>query len=555
MVKIGSKLKLKTKTVQEKIKMKRKLFSLLIVMVMGISLLTGCGGNSNENKDNDTLQSIDNVQEDTTVENTEIEEKEEIDTSIYSEKVELTTGEGKVVSIYYDPTIVTNLSGEDWTGKEEINLGEMMSIYMSDAESVKAYVDTIVDAEGGYIAIDKQEEIQLSGYTIYYFTLNESESGAFLDKMWLIELDSDVVCRFVAISEVTEGSQLEKELEAIKFVVDNGNNTESNQNDNKEDGVEGNLQTYEFPAAVYLDGNETGILTYNADAIEFVSEESYGTKFKMTMKDEKGTYTTSVTFKCCSNENAENYYQDVKSKTLETDANAEISELKETMVNEISVKYFTRIYTMNGNDNRDFYGIVEFPGAGQEEKAIVISMAYKKDEELLLSGLENLLVNIEIEGVKPGVATEAPTAGNDEIDMNIYCAEEQAVTSDGRIVKVYYNPDVIAYWDRPDDVSLYAHDMNDDMYAFSVSDYVSAEDYRAEVLQFYGKDIEATELEEQQLGGHTIHSFQIVDGSRTIRYGVIELGSGVILDIDYKHSNGDEAALEEVLGAIRFVVE
>lgn len=239
MVKIRSKLKLKTKTVQEEIKMKRKVFSMLLVMVMGISLLTGCGGNSNENKDNDTIQSSDNVQEGTTVENSEIEEKEEIDTSIYSEKIELTTGEGKVVSIYYDPASVTNLSGADWTGKEEINLGEMMSIYVTDAESAKAYVDTVIDDNGGNIDIGKQEEIQLSGYTIHYFTLNEPESGAFLDKIWLIELDSDVVCRFIVIGEVAEGSQLEKELEAIKFVVGDGNSTESNQNDNKDVEIEG----------------------------------------------------------------------------------------------------------------------------------------------------------------------------------------------------------------------------------------------------------------------------------------------------------------------------
>lgn len=47
---------------------------------------------------------------------------------------------------------------------------------------------------------------------------------------------------------------------------------------------------------------------------------------------------------------------------------------------------------------------------------------------------------------------------------------------------------------------------------------------------------------------------QIVDGSRTNRYGVIELGSDVIFDIDYMRLD-DETALENILGAMRFEVE
>lgn len=412
MVKIGSKLKLKTKTVQEKIKMKRKVFSMLLVlvmvMVMGISLLTGCGGNSNENKDNDTIQSSDNVQEGTTVENSEIEEKEEIDTSIYSEKIELTTGEGKVVSIYYDPASVTNLSGADWTGKEEINLGEMMSIYVTDAESAKAYVDTVIDDNGGNIDIGKQEEIQLSGYTIHYFTLNKPESGAFLDKIWLIELDSDVVCRFMVIGEVAEGSQLEKELEAIKFVVGDGNNTESNQNDNKEDDVEGNLQTLEFPAAIYLDGNETGILTYNGDFVKFTDGDEYFSYFDLTIKD-GGSYTFNVTLGCQSNSNAETYYLDRQEQLDEYD----VSDLKETIINDIPVKYFTYVNKTDGDRNKFLECMIDFPGSGHESRVVILDMFLVLEEEVMLAGLENFLVDVEIEGVKPGVATEAPTVGNE----------------------------------------------------------------------------------------------------------------------------------------------
>ena len=388
--------------------MKRKLLSLLIVMVMGMSLLVGCGGNSNENKDNDTLQNIDNVQESTTVENSEIEEKEEIDTSIYSEKIELTTGEGKVVSIYYDPTSVTNLSGADWTGKEEINLGEMMSIYVTDAESAKAYVDTIIDDNGGNIGIGKQEEIQLSGYTIHYFTLNEPESGAFLDKIWLIELDSDVVCRFMVTGEVAEGSQLEKELEAIKFVVGDENDTESNQNDNKEVAIEENLQTHEFPAEIYLDDNETGILTYNGDFVKFTEGDDRFSSFDLTIKS-GGSYTFGVTLHCQSNSDAETYYQDRLGNLSEYD----VSELKETVINDIPVKYFTYVQKTDSDSNKFLNCMIDFPDDGYKSRVVILDMFLMLEEDVMLAGLENFLVDIEIEGVKSGVETE-DAAGENE---------------------------------------------------------------------------------------------------------------------------------------------
>lgn len=200
--------------------MKRKILSLLLVMTMGMALLVGCGSSDKDTNGDSNQGNASNVGQDAGKEDS-ADEKEEIDTSIYSEKVELVTEQGKKVLVYYDPTVVNCIEGEDWTGKYAVDLGEMINVSVADAESAKARVDDIAVTMGGdSVVIGKQEEIPLADYTIHYFTLNDKESGAFYDKMWGIELDSDVVVMFITMDSVEEGSQLEKELEAIKFVVE-----------------------------------------------------------------------------------------------------------------------------------------------------------------------------------------------------------------------------------------------------------------------------------------------------------------------------------------------
>ena len=101
---------------------------------------------------------------------------------------------------------------------------------------------------------------------------------------------------------------------------------------------------------------------------------------------------------------------------------------------------------------------------------------------------------------------------------------------------------------------LRAYDMEVNRGVFSVSDFASAEDYRDQIVKFYGDSAQATEIEEKQVGGHTVHSFQTTDDHGEIKYGVIELGSGVVFDIDYNHTD-EEVNLEEMLGAMKFEVE
>lgn len=199
----------------------KKLITILLVFAMSLSLLAGCGGS-----DKDTDVSGDTNQET----NNSEEEKVVIDTSIYSEKMELVTEEGQKVQVYFDPTVVNYIAGEDEMG-EYCYLGEMINPSVADAKSAQAYVDSIISYNEGYLEVDEQKEFSLGDYTVYYFQLNDTESGGFAGEVWAIELGSDVVLTFNYMGSVEEGGQLETELAAIKFVV--GDVTiESSQSDN-----------------------------------------------------------------------------------------------------------------------------------------------------------------------------------------------------------------------------------------------------------------------------------------------------------------------------------
>lgn len=159
------------------------------------------------------------VSQDAGEENAE-EEQEEIDTSIYSEKVELVTEEGKKVQVYYDPAVIEYIEGEDWLGNWSIDLGDLLSVAVADAESAKGYIDSIISNNGGYLEIYVQEELQLGRYTVHHYRLNDIESGSLAGEEYIIELDSDVVFTFKATIFIDEDGSLDTEFNAIKFVVE-----------------------------------------------------------------------------------------------------------------------------------------------------------------------------------------------------------------------------------------------------------------------------------------------------------------------------------------------
>ena len=106
-------------------------------------------------------------------------------------------------------------------------------------------------------------------------------------------------------------------------------------------------------------------------------------------------------------------------------------------------------------------------------------------------------------------------------------------------------------------VKLTIYDKNDDVGYFSVDDAVSAEEYANNILQ-WNDYLEIGSHEEIQLAGRTIHMYHFADketGDAFISEGVIQLASDVVFTFTYKHMKYDESGLEEVLEALRFIVE
>ena len=180
--------------------MKQRILSLLLVLTMGMTLLIGCSGN--DTADDGAAQG-----------NEDVVKQEEIDKSIYSESVTLTTEGGKTVQVYYDPTVIDYIDFEDsW-----FMLGNMRAFAAHDAESAQAFMDAYLEKEV-YLEISEQVEIQLGGYTVYCYKLIENESDSFIGRYGVIELGSGVVFDFACLelSEETDGAV----LGAIKFVVE-----------------------------------------------------------------------------------------------------------------------------------------------------------------------------------------------------------------------------------------------------------------------------------------------------------------------------------------------
>lgn len=339
------------------------------------------------------------------------------------------------------------------------------------------------------------------------------------------------------------------------------NNTEKTSNDTTDktdENTDEHMNTYEFSDVM---GEKIGVLTYNGDAIEFEKEVFDNIAyFDMCIKNENGSYTTSVKVETIVCADAETYYQERKNVTglNEKVTGSQYSEIKETNVNGIIVQYFNHIYTMNGKEMKDFFCFVDFPVIDNKEYAVVLTMHYGREDEVLLSGIENLLVDIEIQGVKPGITAEDTSVKNDEFNDPWY-NETCLTTSDGKTVNIYFVGEGGLTWDAEPDVpsSVYIYDKNQDVCFFSVSDAATPEEYANNMIAWNDHlALEISSHEEIQLAGRTIHKYQFVDketGEEFLSEGVIQLASDVVFKFTYKHMKYDD--LEEVLEELRFVVE
>ncbi len=374
--------------------MKRKVLSFLFVMTMGMSLLTGCG------KGNDSVAEAEVNQN---VEDNNDVASEEVDLSFY-EEMEVTTAEGKSVKIYYDPEIIESWYGDTHTNYEAISNGNSYMFRVEDYESAEEFREnTLQDSqmEDPNAEATALEELQMGGHTVYSFQHTYQHVDIFNDelvdsntKYGIIELDSDVVFSFCIFEEKGSYDEL---LGAIKFTLEQ----------NKSDSVEANLQTYEFPAAYYREGSETGILTYNGDFVKFTDGDEHFSSFDLMIKND-GSYTFNVTLYCQSDSDAESYYQD----RLDNLGEYDVSELKETVINDIPIRYFTYVKKTDGDSNKFLNCMIDFTDNDYKSRVVICDMFLMLEEEVMLTGLENFFVDIEIEGIKPGAQTEDSEVGN-----------------------------------------------------------------------------------------------------------------------------------------------
>lgn len=195
----------------------KKLTILFLILAMNISLFIGCGSSDKDNSKEPNQGTEADTNQDTGTEDTTTKE-EEIDTSIYSEKVELPTENEKKVVAYYDPTVVECFTGESLNGSPSVELGMMWNIYVTQTATAEDFMNYIISEMGGEIG--KHEECVLSGYAVHYYTVVEPGTENVWDKIYVLELDAGVALNFRFIGSIEEGSDLEKELGAIKFVVE-----------------------------------------------------------------------------------------------------------------------------------------------------------------------------------------------------------------------------------------------------------------------------------------------------------------------------------------------
>lgn len=338
----------------------------------------------------------------------------------------------------------------------------------------------------------------------------------------------------------------------------NGNTNNNQEDANNSEKTEVGLQTCEFPACVE---GQKGTITYNGDFVEVSnSDKINGADFDVKVKDENKTYTIGVTLSVESNGADE----EIKNNKdwMETKAKSfKISEIKETTINKIPVQYYSCVYSTDGeHENKFFNCFIKFPTIEEYYNyTVLLRIDGNKEDALILSALENLLVDIELIGAKPvGAENEIAEIKNDTFDASIYRGQEIFALSNGKTVNVYYNPDIVTSCQNDSDIWLYINDNNDNPYAFSFSEAATAEDYINGFIQSNDHlEFVIAEHKETKIAGRTVHTF-LLNGKDNLseEYGAIELASGVLLTFKDAHvKRGGETGFENVIEALKFVVE
>ena len=546
--------------------MKRKLLGILFTVVMSMSLLVGCGEKTKESADAVNGAVEESNENEITTDNTTETAGEENPFADYTFSLccDEELKQSAVVSYNPEKVKLTRLSNNaanfKWLDRTSVELLLMCEYENPSVEDL--YEKKIKIHEDG-MSVSELTEKQIGDYTVlrsdavwddgtvgFEFFALPLENGMILYALHLPEFENpvylDEILPYILANATTgDGTRIRPE----------SYNPDEEVEEETPDGMEWN--TY-FEVTSF--GGVKVKVYYDPDVVK--SYSTYDPEFYLTDAD-GNEHMFAIYDHATAEEHRqarEKYFND--QKMLEE---VSVSELLEYQAGEYTIKSFWADYLIYSYDGSG----EQYPASTQEAiielgsgVVCVFDETYMNEHPEFGTFLNSMKFVCD-SGKQPENTIEEEVIEENEVDMKPeesagntgnYDAETEAVTSGGKTVKISYDSNVIASLDAIDGSMLRAYDMEVNRGVFSVSDDESAENYRNQIVEFYGDSAEVTEIEEKQVGGYTVHCFRITDDHGEIKYGVIELGSGVVFHIDYKRTD-EEVNLEEMLGAMKFEVE
>lgn len=541
--------------------MKRELLGILLTMIMSMSLLVGCGENTKESTD-DVNSTVEN-QEAASSEN-EMTEDNPFEDYTFSLCWDEDLKQSAVVSYNPEKVKLTDLSYNAanfrWLGRTSV---ELLLMCEYENPSVEDLYERKMKIHEDNMSVSELTEKQVGDYTVLRSDA-AWDDGSVGFEFFALQLENNMILYTVYAPGFENQVYLDEMLPFVLANVTTGDGTwlrpesynpDEEMEEETPDGIE--WDTY-FEVTSF--GGVKVKVYYDPDVVK--SYSVYDPEFYLT--DAEGNEHMFALYDHATAEEhrqaREKYFND--QKMLEE---VSVSELLEYQAGEYTIKSFIAnylIYSYDGSGEQypTFIqeAIIEL-GSGV---VCVFDETYMNEHPEFGTFLNSMKFVCDSSEQSEDVTEEevAPETGEDaELQEKVentgnYDAETEAVTSGGKTVKISYDSNVIASLDAIDGSVLRAYDMEVNRGVFSVSDDESAENYRNQIVEFYGDSAEVTEIEEKQVGGYTVHCFRITDDHGEIKYGVIELGSGVVFHIDYKRTD-EEVNLEEMLGAMKFEVE
>ena len=540
--------------------MKRKLIGMLFTVIMAISLLVGCGEKTKESADN-INSTVENQESDTEADGEDNPFAEYTFSLCWDEDLK------KSAVVSYNPEKVElidlsyNAANFQWLDRTSV---ELLLMCEYENSSVEDLYERKMKIHEDNMSVSELTEKQIGDYTVLRGDATWKNDGTVGFEFFALPLENDMILYTVHAPGFENQVYLDEMLPFVLANVTTGDGTwlrpesynpDEEMEEETPDGIEWDtyFEVTSFAGVkvkVYYDPDV--IMSYSTYDPEFYLTDADGNEHMFAIYDHANAEE--------HRQAREKYFND--QKMLDE---VSVTELQESQAGEYTIKSFLASYLIYSYDGSG----EQYPTFIQEAiielgsgVVCVFDETYMNEHPEFGTFLNSMKFVCD-SGEQMESVTEKEVIEENEVDMKPeesaensgnYDAEARAVTSDGKKVKISYDSNVIASLDAIDGSLLRAYDMKVNRGVFSVSDFASAEDYRDQIIKFYGDSAQATEIEEKQVGDYIVHSFQITDDHGEIKYGVIELGSGVVFDIDYNHTD-EEVNLDKMLGAMKIEVE